>query len=58
MMLGDLLALTVVACPNCISSVGGSGESYMWGTVAMIAAPVTMAGVMFYMFRKAALGAR
>ena len=53
MILAQFVALTVVSCPNCISSVGGSGQSYMWGTVAMLGAPAAMAAVIFFVFRQA-----
>ncbi len=52
-MIRELVLSAVVACPNCISNVGGSGESYMWATVLMMAVPAAVGGFMVYMFRTA-----
>lgn len=53
-MISEIVLSAVVACPSCISSVGGTGESYMWATVLMIAVPGAVGGFMVYMFRSAA----
>ncbi len=53
MSLSTLELLAIVACPNCISSVGGSGTAYMWATVAMLAVPAGIGGAFWWLLRPA-----